>query len=273
MFWFIFAHFVAFRVDLLAVRRADGRDKAVQILVLRHQVRLLQRRQPRAPHLTRGEQLTLAVLTAALARLTAGPRHHLDRYVLLRKPDTVLKWHRELVRRKRTFRRRNPGGRPAIPIEIGELILRLARENPRWGHRRIQGELGTLGHAVSASAVRAALRRHRVPPAPQRRRATTWRDFIRQHKDQLLACDCFTVETLCLQTLHVLFCIEMGTWRVHLVGGNAHPTAAWVTQQARQRAWAMQEADTPPRFLIHDRDAKFPSACDTVLAAEGVAVV
>jgi len=273
VFWFMVAHFVAFLVDLFSARRADDRDKDVQILVLRHQVRLLQRQRPRPPRLTRGEKLTLAVLTAALARLTAGPRHQLDRYVLLCKPDTILQWHRELIRRKWTFRRRNPGGRPAIPAAIEELILQLARVNPRWGHRRIQGELGELGHPVSASAVRAAPRRHRVPPAPQRRRATSWRAFINRHKDQLLACGCFTVETLLLQTLHVLFFIEMGTRRVHLAGGTAHPTAAWVTQQARQLAWEMQEADTPPRFLIHDRDAKFPSAFDTVLAAEGVAVV
>src|SRR3954471_17417353 len=123
MFWFILAHFVAFVVDLLAARRADDRDKDVQILVLRHQVRLLQRRQPRPPRLTRGEKLTLAVLVAALARLTAGPRHQLDQYVLLFKPETILKWHRELVRRKWTFRRPNPGGRPAIPAELVGIIL------------------------------------------------------------------------------------------------------------------------------------------------------
>ncbi|HEY0419487.1 MAG TPA: hypothetical protein VGC80_08205, partial [Acetobacteraceae bacterium] len=127
-----------------------------------------------------------------------------------------------------------------------------------------------LGHAVSASAVRAALRRHRVPPAPQRQRTTTWRAFIRAHKEQLLACDFFTVETLFRKTLHILFFIEVGTRRVHLAGCTAHPTAAWVTQQARQLAWTLQEAGTSPRFLIHDRDAKFPPAFDTVFAAEGV---
>ena len=166
MFWFVLAHLAAFLVDLvLGVRRRD-RDKDLQILVLRHQVRLLQRQRPRPPRLTRGEKLTLAVLAAALARLTVGPRHQLDQYLLMFKPDTVLKWHRELVRRKWTYRRRNLGGRPTISAEADALILRLARENPRWGHRRIQGELGKLGHAVSATAVRAALRQHRVPPAP-----------------------------------------------------------------------------------------------------------
>ncbi len=244
-----------------------------QILVLRHQVRLLQRQQSRPPRLTRGEKLTLAVLTAALARRTAGPRHQLDRYVLLFKPDTVLKWHRELVRRTWTFRRRNPGGRPAIPAEIAELILRLARENPRWGYRRIQGELGQLGHALSASAVRAALRRHRVPPAPQRRRATTWRDSLQRHRDVLLACGFFTVETRFFKTLHVLFFLAVGTRRVHLAGCTAHPTAAWVTQQARNLVWTLHDEDAPLRFLIHDRDAKFPATFDTVFAAEGVEVV
>jgi len=273
VFWFVLAHLVTFLVDLtLGRRRLDG-DKDLQILVLRHQVRLLQRQRPRPPRLTRGEKLTLAVLAAALVRATVGPRHQLDHYLLLFKPDTILKWHRELVRRRWTYRRTQPGGRPTIPTEVEALILRLAQENARWGHRRIQGELNKLGHAVSASAVRATLRRHRVPPAPQRRRATTWREFINRHKDQLLACDFFTVETLFLKTLHVLFFIDVGTRRVHLAGCTAHPTAAWVAQQARQLAWEMQETGTPPRFLIHDRDAKFPSAFGTVFAAEGVEVV
>ncbi len=273
MFWFVLAHLVAFLVDLVLGTRRGDRDKDLPILVLRHQLRLAQRQHPRPRRLTRGEKLTLAVLTAALAKLTAGPRHQLDRYLLLFKPDTVLRWHRELVRRKRTYRRRNLGGRPTIPAEIEVLILRLARENPRWGHRRIQGELGKLGHTVSASTVRAALRRHRVPPVPQRRRATTWRDFIRSHQDQLLACDFFTVETLCLKKVYALFFIEVGTRRVHLAGCTAHPTAAWVTQQARQFAWTVQDAGGSPRFLIHDRDAKFPPAFDAVFVSEGVAIV
>ncbi len=273
VFWFVLTHFVAFLVDLVVGTRPGNRDKDLQILVLRHQLRLAQRQRPRPPRLTRGEKLTLAVLTGALARRTAGPRRQLDQYLLLFKPDTILRWHRELVRRKWTYRHRNRGGRPAIPAAIEALLLRMARENARWGHRRIQGELRKLGHTVSASAVRAALRRHRVPPAPQRRSTTTWRDFITRHKEQLLACDFFTVETLFLKTLHVLFFLEVGTRRVHLAGCTAHPTAAWVTQQARQLAWTLQEGGQPVRYLIHDRDAKFPPTFDTVFAAEGVAVV
>jgi hypothetical protein len=264
------AHLVAFLVDLVVGARRGERDKDLQILVLRHQLRLAQRQRPRPPRLTRGEQLTLAVLAAALARLTTGPRRQLDQYLLLFKPDTILKWHRELVRRKWTYRRTHRGGRPTIQAEAEGLILRLARENPRWGHRRIQGELAKLGHAVSASTVRATLRRHRVPSSPQRRRTTTWSDSITRNRDQLLACDFFTVETLSLKTLHVLFFLEIGTRRVHLAGCTAHPTAAWVTQQARNLAWTFQGAGMSPRFLIHDRDAKFPPSFDAVFAAEGL---
>lgn len=124
MFWFVLAHFVAFIVDLAIGTRRGDREKDLQLLVLRQQVRLLQRQRPRLPRLARGEKLTLAVLTAALARLTAGPRGQLDRYLLLFKPDTVLTWHRALVRRTWTYRRARRGGRPTIPVEVDALILR-----------------------------------------------------------------------------------------------------------------------------------------------------
>jgi len=273
MLWHVLAHLATFLADLATAGRRGDRDQVLELVLLRQQLRILQRQRPRSPRITRAEKLTLAVLTAALARLAGGPRRHLDRCVLLFKPDTVLGWHRALVRRKWTYRRTNRGGRPRISSELEALILRLARENARWGHRRIQGELGKLGYAASASAVRAALRRHHVPPAPQRQRTTTWRDFIQRHKDQLLACDFFTVETLWLKTLHILFFIEVGTRRVHLAGCTAHPTAAWVTQQARQLAWTLEEAGASPRFLLHDRDAKFPAAFDTVFAAGGMEIV
>ncbi len=273
MFWFVLTHVVAFLVDLITAPRRTDRDKDLQILLLRRQVRLLQRQRP-PPRRTRAEKLTLAVLTTKLVRLTAGPRARLEQYVLLFKPDTILKWHRELVRRKWTVRGTTAGGRPATSAEVEALILRLGRENPGWGYGRIQGELRKLGHPLGRSTIRDSLKRHRVPPAPQRRgRATTWRRFLSHHQDQLLACDFFTVETLCLKTVYVLFFLEVGTRRVHLAGCTAHPTAAWVTQQARQFAWTVQEAGMSPRFLIHDRDAKFPPAFDTVFAAERVEVV
>lgn len=274
MFWFVLAHLVAFLVDLVTARRRPDCDKDLQILLLQHQVRLLQRQRPQPPRLTRWEKLTLAVLTAKLAHLTAAPRSRLDRYVLLFKPDTVLKWHRELVRRKWTVRRHNAGGRPAIPAEVEQLLLRLARENPRWGYGRLQGELRKLGHRLGRSTVRDVLRRHGVPPAPARRRQpSTWRSFLRRHQDQLLACDFFTVETFFLKTVFVLFFIELGTRRVHLAGCTATPTAAWVTQQARQLSWQIQDGEIIARYLLRDRDSKFPPGFDAVFRSQGVEVV
>ena len=129
---------------------------------------------------------------------------------------------------------------------MDELILRLARENPRWGYSRIHGELAKLGHAVGRSTVRDILKRRHVPPAPEReRRGSTWRQFLARHRHQIVACDFFTVETLFLKTIYVLFFIELGTRRVHLAGCTAHPTAAWVTQQARQLSWQIQDGPCP----------------------------
>jgi transposase InsO family protein len=234
---------------------------------------VLQRQRPQSPRLSRWEKLTLAVLTAKLARLTAGPRARLDQIVLLVQPETVLRWHRELVRRKWAMRRRT-GGRPATAAEVEALVLRLARENPTWGYRRLQGELGKLGHPLGHVTVRAILRRHGLPPAPERRRrGTTWRAFLSRHRDQLLACDFFTVETLFLKTIYVLFFVELGTRRVHLAGCTANPTGAWVTQQARQLSWQLHDGEITARYLIYDRDRKFAPSFDTVFHAEGVEVV
>ena len=274
MVWFVLLHLGTFLVDLLTATRRADRDKDLEILVLRHQLRLLQRERPRPPHLTRCEKLTLAVLTAKLAHLTAGPRARLDHVLLLFKPDTVLKWHRELVRRKWTIRRRDAGGRPPVAAEVEALVLRLARDNPTWGYRRIQGELTKLGHRLAHATVRAVLKRHGLPPAPERRRrGSSWRAFLSQHRDQLLACDFFTVETVFLKTIYALFFIELGTRRVHLAGCTAHPTAEWVTQQARQLSWQLQDGAIIARYLIHDRDGKFAPAFDAVFRSEGVEVV
>ena len=257
MIWFVLLHLLGFVVDLLtAVRRTD-RDKDLEILLLHHQLRLLQRERPRPPRLSRWEKLTLALLTAKLARLTAGPRARLERVVLLFRPDTVLGWHRALVRRKWTCRRTSVGGRPPTPPEVEALVLRLARENPTWGYRRIQGELAKLGHPLGHITVRTILRRHGLPPAPERRRGSTWQAFLSRHRDQVLACDFFTVETVFLKTIYVVFFVELGTRRVHLAGCTAHPTGAWVTQQARQLGWQLQDSEIAARHLLHDRDGKF----------------
>ena len=274
MFWAILAHLMGFAVDLIvgAQRTADAKD--LEIALLRHQLRLLQRRSSRPPHLSRWEKLIIAVLVVRFRRMIADSRGHLSRTVLLVRPESVLKWHRELVRRKWTFRRRAGGGRPPLAAELEALLLRLAAENPRWGYRRLQGELAKLGHPLGRSTVRDVLKRRRVPPAPQRcERADTWRQFLAQHRDAILACDFFAVETVFLKTLYALFFLEIGTRRVHFAGCTPHPTATWFTQRARNLAWTLQEAGVSPRFLIHERDAKFPPAFDTVFAAEGVEIL
>jgi len=152
------------------------------------------------------------------------------------------------------------------------LILQLAQENPRWGYQRIRGELLKLGHCISATTIRALLRRHGVPPAP-RRAGLSWRAFIRAHAAGVLACDFFTVETLRLQTLFVLFFIELQTRRVFVAGCTEHPSAGWVAQQARNLAWQLDEEERRPTILIRDRDAKFAASFEAVLRAENVRVV
>ncbi len=144
----------------------------------------------------------LALLVTKLRHLPAVARQHWVRSVVLVAPETVLRWHRDLVRRKWTFRQRRRAGRRPTDATLVALVVRLARENPRWGYARIHGELTKLGHAVGRSTIRAILRRHAVPPAPQRaQRGSTWRAFLAGHRDTLLACDFFTVETAFLRTL------------------------------------------------------------------------
>jgi transposase InsO family protein len=156
--------------------------------------------------------------------------------------------------------------------EIRDLVLRLARQNPRWGYQRIVGELKGLGIAVSATTVRAWLRAAGLGPAGQRR-DMTWREFVRVHRESLLAVDFFTVETIWLQRLYVLFFIELGSRRVHLAGCTPNPTAPWVTQQARQLSWTLVERSEPVRFLIRDRDQKFTERFDDVFRNDGIDVV
>jgi putative transposase len=196
--------FWSFVVDLVLVRRMGNREKDIEIMLLRQQLRIVERRQQRGPVLARWEKLPLVALTARLRAGTTHWRERLSVTMLVFKPDTVLKWHRQLVRRKWTFRQSSKGGRPRIDPEIEGWIVRLVGENPRWGSERIYGELVKLGFVLDPKTVRNVMKRHHLPPSPQRS-ASSWRTFLNHYKQQMLACDFLTVETVRLQTLYVLF--------------------------------------------------------------------
>jgi transposase InsO family protein len=274
MIYFLFARTFAFVLDVVAISCRSNQEKDLEILLLRQQLRILQRQHTHPSRLCRWDKLGLALLGARLVALSSSGRSHLAHVMLVFKPDTVLKWHRELVRRQWTCTRRTTGRPPSAP-ELEALLLRLANENPRWGYSKLQGELLKLGYEIGRSTVRDLLKRHRVPPAPQRgQRGSSWHAFLEHYKQQMLACDFFTVETAWLQTLYVLFFLELGTRRVHVAGCTAHPTSAWVTQQARQFSWHLQDGDPGSvRFLLHDHDGKFVTGFDTVFASEGVEVI
>ncbi len=274
MIFFLLAHAFSVLLDLIRLGRQTPQDKDLEILLLRQQLRILQRKQPHPPCISRWEKLTLVVLAGKLTTLTSRARARLSHVVLLFKPDTLLKWHRELVRRKWTFKNKPPRGRPPTSSDLEALILCLAKENPTWGYGKLEGELRKLGYAIGRSTIRDVLKRTHVPPAPERsRQGTSWRTFLTHYKDQMVACDFLTVETAWLKTLYVLFFIELGSRRVHLAGCTTNPTGAWVTQQARHLCWKIRDGGVPARFLIHDRDSKFSAAFDRVFTAEDVMII
>jgi putative transposase len=186
-------------------------------------------------------------------------------------PGTLLRWHKRLVRWQWTYPHRT--GRLPVDARIAELIGQMARENPGWGYKRIQGELLGLGYRVGASTVRRVLRRLRIPPAPQRSR-DTWRQFLRTQAETMLACDFFHVDcAVTLRRLYVFFVVVVGSRHVHVLGVTAHPDGAWTAQQARNLLMDLGERAARFRFLVRDRAGQFTDAFDAVLAAEGIEVV
>jgi putative transposase len=272
MFFAALAQLLSLLIDIVTTAWRADREKDLEILLLRRQLAILVRAQSRQHRLTRWEKLGLAVLAAKLNRLPKDARTRLRESLLLFKPETVLGWHRALVRRKWTFGHRRAAGRPRISAELEDLIVRLAQENPRWGYSRLQGELRKLGRLVARSTISAVLRRHGISPAPTRGRGGSWRTLLRHYRRQVLACDFVQVETLFLRAVYVLFFIEVRTRKVHLAGCTAHPTATWVTQQARNVAWAIQDGSLHACILLHDRDGKFPAGFDAVFRSEGLEV-
>jgi putative transposase len=258
-----FAYLVACRLFALVLLLARGdRSKELELLVLRHELSIL-RRQARRPQLTESDRLVLAALSRVVSR-----RSWQAFFVT---PETLLRWHRRIVARRWTYPHRPPS-RPPIDQAVRELILRLARENSHWGYVRIVGELRKLGITVSATLVRNVLARAGTPPAPERG-ASSWRSFLSQHGSTILACDFFTVDTVWLRRLYVLFFVSVGTRRVEYVACARHPDSAWMMQQARNLLMDLDDRGERPRFLIHDRDRKYSRAFDAIFGSEGIEIV
>jgi putative transposase len=244
---------------LLVLPSTDDGTKDLEILVLRQQLRVLRRKTGR-PRFTPRDRVLLAAASRVL------PRQRWASFLVT--PQTLLRWHRMLVRRKWTYGKERKSGRPPIDPQTVELVLRMARENARWGCMRICGELRKLGIRVGATTIRTLLRRHGLGPAP-RRLEPTWGQFLRAQAAGVVACDLFTVETIRLKTLYVLFFVQLSTRWVVAAGVTANPDSAWVAQQARNAVMDFNDRGVSVRFLLRDHDAKFTGSFDDVVGSEG----
>jgi putative transposase len=246
----------------MALLARSAASKDAELLMLRQEVAVLRRQNPK-PTLDWADRAMLA----ALARMLPRPL----RMSRLFTPDTLLRWHRRLIRWRWTCPPKS--GRPPIDIKLAVLIEQMARENPGWGYQRIQGELLGIGIRVSASTVRRVLRRLRIPPALKRSQST-WRQFLRTQATTMLACDFFHVDcAVTLRRVYVFFVLEAGTRYVHLLGVTTHPDGAWTAQQARNLLMDLGERAARFRFLIRDRAGQFTEAFDAVFAGAGIEVV
>jgi transposase InsO family protein len=248
-------------VGWLGLLTRSRASKDAEILVLRHQLAVLRRQvaRPRPSWADRAVQ-------AALSRLV--PRGRWPRLFVT--PETVLRWHRDLIRRRWTIPR--PAGRPPTQPTIRQLVLRMAADNPGWGYRRIHGELVGLGHKLAPSTVWLILRRAGIDPAP-RRSGQSWRQFLTAQAGSILACDFAHVDTVLLDRLYLFFVVELSTRRVWLLGVTAHPDGPWVTQCARNFLMDLADRATRLTYLIRDRDTKFAATFDAVFTAEGVGIL
>jgi transposase InsO family protein len=230
--------------------------------------RLLRNQMTGRVRLTDGERTTLAEIGQKLGKKA------LEEVANIVKPDTILAWHHRLVAKKfdGSAQRKAPG-RPSIGAELEALIIRMAQENRSWGYDRIVGALANLGHTVSEQTIGNILKRHGIPPAPERKTTTTWKEFIRTHMDVLVATDFFTAEVWTLGglvTYDILFFIQLGTREVHIAGGTPRPNQAWMRQIARNITMDAWGVLSPGQYLIHDRDGKYCPAFQQLIEAAGV---
>ena len=253
-----FYRLVRLVIHLLVLRGRRDRSKDVEILVLRHQLAILQRQVTR-PRFEPDDRAILTTLAHVLRR---------ERWsIFVVKPDTLLRWHRRLVANHWTYPHRP--GRPSTIVETRKLILRLARENPTWGYRRIHGELARLGVTIAASTVWTILKTAGVDPVPGRS-SESWTTFLRSQAAAIVACDFFTVDTVMLRRYYVLFFIELQTRRAHVVGITRNPNSAWTTQAARN---FMMRTGLTIRFLIRDGAGQFIGGFDEVFRSEGATII
>src|SRR5690349_17212060 len=236
--------------------------------MLRHQVAVSQRKRPHAhSRLTWPDRAWLALLAGTV------PAERLAAMRLIVTPGTIVRWHRDIVRRRWARRsRRGRSGRPATHRKVRSAVLRLARENESWGYRRIHGDLAGLGITVAPSTVWQILKDAGISPAP-RRDGLGWAEFLRSQAQGILALDFFTADLLNGAKIYVLAAIELGTCRVRVLGATEHPVQAWVVQQARNLLMDLEDAGTRVKFVLHDRDASFPLSFDAVFWAAGVRVI
>ena len=251
----------------LQLSRREETWKAAEILILRHQLAVLQRRQPRRPKLNWADR---ALLAALLSVIPKARRHGLR---LLVTPDTILRWHRDIVRRRQAASSAHGStGRPATRRNIRALVLRLARQNPEWGYRRIHGELAGPGVTVAAPAVWEILQTSGTGPAP-RRTGPAWSQFLRSQAEAILACDFLTVDLPGGTQAYVLAVIEHATRRIRILGVTLQPSGDWTAQQARNLLMDLGEQAHKVKFMIRDRGSNFTSAFDAVLADAGIRTV
>ena len=251
----------------LRLSRREDTWKTAEILILRHQVTVLQRRRPCRPRLNWADRALLAALLAVI------PKARRRGLRLLVTPETIVRWHRDIVRRRWAARSAHARtGRPAIRRNIKALIGRLARENPRMGYRRIHGELAGLGVNIAASTVWEILKASGINPG-RRRTGPTWSQFLRSQAEAILACDLFSVDLLDGTQAYVLAVIEHATWRIRILGVTPHPSGQWTAQQARNLLMDLGEQADRVKFMIRDRGSNFTAAFDTVLADAGIRTV